>query len=352
MTRDWIYEQILRPLLFNLDSEDAHNFTQRIAKLLSPALPLVSGAYTYQDTDLACDLFETRLKNPIGLAAGFDKNGKLVSILGQVGFGFAEIGSVCAKPCAGNPKPRLFRLPADQALINRLGLNGEGVEAIFHRLSQSKLSLPIGINIAKTNDPQIKGDGAIEDILTTFKTVQALPLVYIAINASCPNTKEGIVDEVKFLDTLFAEAQKLNAKNLPVLVKLSPDSTDSFVEEVVRIASGHNLKGFICGNTSTRRDILLTPAKTVENIGMGGLSGAPLKALNLILCRKVAKLKDAEQIVIACGGINSGQDVYDYKLAGASFFQLYTGLVYHGPQLVKQINQELSELLRAKSALS
>jgi len=346
MSNSWLYERCLRPLLFCLDPEDAHALVHRVAALAEPILALLSASLIYRGDDLKVRLAGRELSNPVGLAAGFDKNGSLVHVLGHLGFAFAEIGSVTASPSAGNPRPRLFRLPEDDGLINRLGLNGDGADLVAGRLSVSRLSLPVGLNIAKTNDPAIQGDRAIEDILYTFKRVKELPLSYVTVNASCPNTREGRLAEKRELAIIFAEIQKDNPGKLPVFVKLSPDSSPELLEDIAADAIGHGLAGYVCGNTTVSRINLRTEPEAVARAGQGGLSGRPLKPLALELCRRLYKVKGPSQQIIGVGGIMSGQDAYDFVRSGASAVEVYTGLVYKGPTLPRQINEELSALLK------
>lgn len=345
MRQDWFYENIAKPLLFRMDAEDAHyavyDFMRRTASLWSGIAPFLS----YNGADLETDFLGTRLSVPIGLAAGFDKNGYLVDMLGNLGFGFAEIGSVTALPSEGNPKPRLFRLPEDQALINRLGLNGEGAEVVAHRLKRGNFSLPVGINIAKTNRTDgTVGSGMVQDMLSTFKLIKDLPISFVTLNASCPNTHEGIVREAAELEQLFEEVMLANIRNLPVLVKLSPDSSDELIDQIVEAAKTNLLAGFVCGNTTTTRNNLKTDSSLVQQIGNGGLSGAPLKKLGVELVRKIAARKTAAQVVIGVGGIFTGQDVQDYIDAGANVVELYTGLVYRGPRAIQYVCDELQQL--------
>ncbi len=339
-----IYKSLIRPILFRLDAEQAHLFVHGLASRCRPLLSIAGKGY--DGDDLHCDLFGHNLSNPVGLAAGFDKNGDLVEVLRDIGFGFAEIGSVTALAKEGNPKPRLFRLQKDAAIINRMGLNGEGADRIAEKLERSKFSIPIGVNIAKTNDPAISGDAAVKDMVYTFSKVSNLPLAYVTINASCPNTQEGIVTEAAHMRTVFTEVQKLNTRQLPIMVKLSPDSSQSLLEEMVEAASACGLSGFVCGNTSTSRENLTTDSATLQALGNGGLSGAPLKSKALRICQIVYPLKKPAQIIIGCGGVSSGMDVYDFLTAGASFVQLYTALVYEGPGLPLLICQQLSQILR------
>jgi dihydroorotate dehydrogenase len=345
MHKDWLYEILAKPLLFRIDAEDAHyavqNFVRKTAGIWAN-----SGWFDCETPELQTDFLGTILKNPIGLAAGFDKNGYLVEVLGHLGFGFAEIGSVTARPSSGNPKPRLFRLPADRALINRLGLNGDGADAVAARLRSSAFSLPIGINIAKTNvAPRTMGDTMVEDMMHSFRAVKDLPVLFVTLNASCPNTHEGIMRETEELETLFAQIRAENTRSLPVLVKLSPDSSDELIEKIVFAAKTQGLSGFVCGNTTTSRVNLHTRASKLADFGAGGLSGPPLKQLCLALVRKVAGLKSPEQVIIGVGGVETGQDARDYLSAGATAVELYTSLVYRGPLTVKYIAQELQALL-------
>lgn len=348
MDHSLFYKRYIRPLLFKLDSETAHGLAHTAGHLAGCVFPAFANEFKYQGKDLVINLAGTTLDNPVGLAAGFDKNGLLASMLGNIGFGFAEIGSVTGKPSAGNPRPRLFRLIEDEGLINRLGLNGDGACVVAERLRQTKLSLPIGINIAKTNDPNIKGNLAVEDILQSFKAIKDLPAFYVTINASCPNTKEGILEEKKQLATIFSEVQKLNSRKLPLFVKLSPDSSDELLNDMIEEAEAHDLSGFVCGNTTTSRNALRTDPKAIQKIGTGGLSGRPLKALGVSLCRRIFKLKSPNQTIIGVGGIFSGQDAFDYIAAGATAIEIYTGLIYEGPTLPKQICEELSQLLKSR----
>lgn len=343
------YQKLIRPLLFQMDPEQAHVLVHSLLKSYGKILAKTNSGLVYDGTDLSCELFGRQLANPIGLAAGFDKNGELTEVLGALGFGFAEIGSVCARATSGNPKPRLFRLPEDNAAINRLGLNGHGADAVYQRLLEVKYSLPIGLNIAKTNDPAITGDAAVADMIYTFNKIRGLPITYVTVNASCPNTKEGIVTEGDQMRLLMSELQKFNSTKVPILIKLSPDSTQEFIEQIVDAAATYKIAGFVCGNTTTARDNLKTNPERIKEIGMGGLSGAPLKEKAIKLCHSVNARKKDWQIIIGCGGISSGQDAFDFMTAGASLLEIYTGLIYKGPSLPRDICRELSAILKQKT---
>jgi dihydroorotate dehydrogenase len=349
MSRDAFYEDWLRPLLFAIEPEEAHELAHRLMRMFSWALDKLP--YRYGGTDLKVTIGRTIFSNPVGLAAGFDKNAALLDIVGLLGFGFVEVGSITGRSSEGNPQPRLFRLPADKALINRLGLNGEGADVVSARLKNCRPSTAFGINIAKTNDPSLVGDAAVEDILHSFKAVKdTAGAAYVALNASCPNTKEGCLRERKDLDTILGEMQRLNSNGLPLFVKISPDSTGQLLQDIVELASKHRLSGFVCGNTTTTRSQLQTPESEIKTMGQGGLSGAPLRPLALELCRKVARIKTKSQQIIAVGGISSGAQAYEFIRSGASALEIYTGLIYKGPSLPLQICEELSELLNRDGA--
>ncbi len=341
-----IYKNLLRPILFSLDAEVSHSFVQKAACFATPLWPALRFAFEYSDKNLETSLASVALANPLGLAAGFDKNGKLTEVVGEIGFGFAEIGSVTARASKGNPQPRLFRLVEDEALINRMGLNGDGAEVVAERLQSAKFSLPVGLNIAKTNDPAISGDKAVEDVLETFAQIKHLPLAYVTLNVSCPNTREAQLAESNLFATIVSEVQKANNRSLPIFVKLSPDSSDELIAKTVECAKANNLRGFVCTNTTNTRAGLKTDQAKLAQIGQGGLSGPPLKNLALSLCDKVYRLKEPAQEIIACGGIASGEDAYQFIRRGAQVVQIYTALVFSGPGLPARINRELSGLLK------
>lgn len=344
------YQKFALPLLFLLPPEEAHHLAHWLIKYnrqcgelfkVSPCPP-----------ELSINFFGQELDNPIGLAAGFDKNGDLADSITSLGFGFMEVGSVCARPTAGNPKPRLFRLPEDKALINRLGLNGHGVEQIASALSRQPWSLPLGINIARTNIPGIAGKLAIEDVGFTFNRIKDLPVLYFVLNASCPNTHDGCMREIEELQNILEHLKSLNTNTRPLLIKLSPDSSDEFLEQITGLSKHLQLAGYICGNTTTRRDALKTASATIAAIGSGGLSGAPLKTPALALIRRIKSLKTDQEKIIASGGIFTGSDAWDCLSAGADIVQIYSALIYRGPTAVTTIGKELLECIRSSGFTS
>ncbi len=341
-----IYKSVVRPALFRLDPEVAHTLVHK----MFPAVTLLKDLADNEHPDerLSVVLAGVKLPTPVGLAAGFDKNGHLVSYLRYLGFSFAEIGSITGQATVGNPKPRLFRLPDDAAVINFMGLNGEGSEAVAARLAATNFNLPVAVNIAATNHPEIVGDKAVEDILSSFERVKNLPLHYVAINVSCPNTSEDVLKELDRFSTIFGELVKRNSKKLPIFLKLSPNSSDELLEKIVSLGRDHSISGYVCGNTSTSRVGLKTDEETIKRIGRGGLSGKPLKKEGLEIVRRVFRIKEKNQQIIGCGGIFSGWDAFEYICAGATAVQMYTALVYEGPFAPAKVTRELSELVSQK----
>ena len=340
------YERFLRPALFRLDPEKAHELMYHWTPRFSFLSGQFQNAFKFEDPCLRTEFAGRAFDNPIGLAAGFDKNARLDVWLDALGFGFAEIGSVTAIPGEGNPLPRLFRLPEDSAVINRLGLNGDGAEVVAARAATLKSHTPYAINIAKSNHPSIVGEAATTDLVDSFLKVKNLPLAYLTVNASCPNTHDGITRETNELEAAIQVMQLTNERDIPIFLKLSPDSSNSLLENLVDLGKRFKLAGFICGNTTTTRTGLKMSEGEVKSIGNGGLSGRPLKPLALDLCKNVVKMMDAHQSVIACGGIASGEDAFQFLQAGASAVQLYTSLIYKGPAVVLSIKIELAEILR------
>lgn len=350
--------RLLRPLLFQLDPERAHRIGTGTAKLVQAVSPrAVKPLFAFEHAALRQSLWGLDFPNPVGLAAGFDKNARLVPFWASLGFGFAEVGSVSAEPSAGNPPPRAFRLPRDRALINRLGLNNDGAEAVAERLRELRGEgtppLPLGVNLAKTHDPQIMGAAALEDFRRSFRFL-APWAGYVTLNISCPNTREGKTFEAPdaldaLLEAIFAERSALKL-DVPLLVKLSPPASarvvfDSGFEETVQVALAHSVHGFVATNTAPDRAGLQTSASTLHRIGAGGLSGAPLEERATRLVRALYQHTGGQVPIIGVGGVDSAEAAYAKIQAGASLVQLYTALVYEGPGLVKRIKKGLVRLL-------
>ena len=348
--------RLLRPLLFRLNPEWAHTASLWGARVAQrTVLPLVASRYQFEDERLKQRLWGDTFPNPVGLAAGADKNARAVPFWEAVGFGFVEVGSVSAQPAPGNPTPRAFRLPKDQALINRLGLNNDGAEAVADRLehSRSDRARPLGINLAKTHDPDIMGEAALEDFRASFRTLVSAA-DYITLNVSCPNTPDGgTLEDPAALDALLemvAEEQEVPGLAVPVLVKLSPPPSDQVLfdtrlEEILAVAAARGVYGFVATNTTPDRQGLRTSAERLADIGDGGLSGPPLAARSTRLVRYLYQATDGAIPIVGVGGVHDAESAYAKIRAGASLVQLYTALVYEGPALVRRIKRGLVERL-------
>jgi dihydroorotate dehydrogenase len=333
-----MYKEILRPLFFKLDPELIHDLVLKSAILCEkipgflPLLQIICKVKTINSTQNPIHLWGQTFIHPVGLAAGFLKNGEALSFFESLGFSFLEIGSVTAASCLGNPLPRIYRVPKERALINRMGLNNLGIDAVLSSLEAKKLkngNLPIvGINIAKTHDPSILGDKAIEDILYSFKKILAKNIfTYMALNISCPNTKEGktFEDLAAFRELMQALQSLPISSNIPLLIKLSPALSEKQVRDLAECALEFKVNGFIAGNTiPTER---------------GGLSGAPLKEKSLKLIQHLSQVteKSPSHPIIGVGGIETANDVKEKLAAGASLVQMYTGFIYEGPRVLSKI---------------
>ena len=342
--------RLLRPLLFRLDAEDAHGLGVRAARLGQRAPGVVRALFRAPDARLAQTVLGLRFASPVGLAAGFDKNADLVSFWPTLGFGFAEIGSVTALASAGNARPRAFRLPADGALVNRMGLNNDGAEAVAQRLAATPRppGFVLGVNVAKTHSPDILGDAGVEDFRASVRQL-APHADYLALNVSCPNTAEGKTFETPdALDALLsAVTETVGALGdaPPLLVKLSPPPARGVdagaTDALVQLCLDHGVAGFITSNTASDRDALATAPDALATIGAGGLSGRPLADRALALTRHLFRATEGRVPIIGVGGVDSPDAAYARVRAGASLVQLYTGLVYEGPGLVGRIHRGL-----------
>lgn len=345
------YQHILRPLLFSMDPERAHDLAMDWAIKANGSSRFRSALrikYHFAAPKLEQELLGIRFPNPVGMAAGFDKNGRIVKTLEALGFGFVEIGSITARPSKGNPKPRMFRLPEDRAVINRMGLNNDGADVIIDRLDTKDVTIPIGINIAKTHDPSIMGDLAIADYIHSFLKAEE-KADYIMVNISCPNTAEGITFEQEgpLRDLLSGIMAARKRPEIPVLVKFSPDVDPPTLESLVGISQESGVSGFAISNTSTNRDGLLASPELLDSIGRGGLSGRPLQARVEKMTRSLRKFAGRETVIMGIGGIDGSQSAIDRLKSGAQLVQIYTGLIYQGLTLPKRINREIVRNLEA-----
>jgi dihydroorotate dehydrogenase len=333
-----MYKLLLRPLLFLFDPEEVHHFTFSMVKIASK-IPFFSNIfrslYLVNDSRLTTEVFGLQFKNPVGLAAGFDKDAKLYKELSDFGFGFIEIGTVTPKPQDGNPKKRLFRLQKDSAIINRMGFNNGGVQEAVTRLKKNKNVL-IGGNIGKNK--LTPNEDAISDYQICFSALY--PHVdYFAVNVSSPNTPNlRELQDKKPLTDLLNALQKLNQeteKPKPILLKIAPDLTDSQLLDIIDIVDITKIAGVIATNTTIARENLASENKTET----GGLSGKPLTDRSTEVIRFLSQNSNKAFPIIGVGGIHSAQDALEKLDAGASLVQLYTGFIYEGPALVKAINK-------------
>lgn len=337
---------IFKPLLFALSPEAAHRHTFQLLDLAAAFPPtrwLMRQLFCSPEKRLERTILGLQFPNPVGLAAGFDKDGKHLQGLACLGFGFIEVGTVTPVAQEGNPRPRLFRLPKDKALINRMGFNNEGLDALAARLKHWREQNPsggpiIGGNIGKNK--MTPNEKAAEDYLRCFETL--FPWVdYFVVNVSSPNTP-GLreLQEKEPLTRLLNQLQEQNrAKSSPkpILLKIAPDLTEQQLDDIAEILRETALAGVIATNTTISRAQLATPEQQIESIGMGGLSGAPLREQASSVIRYLRKKLGKEAVIIGVGGIDSPESAQEKWIAGADLVQVYTGMIYEGPGLVRRI---------------
>jgi len=332
---------VLRPFLFNLDPETAHDLAIKSLKFN----PFPAKMFEVEDEQmLNIELLGKNFPNPIGLAAGFDKSGEVYNSLLKFGFGFIEIGTVTPLKQFGNPKPRIFRLEDDSALINRLGFNNDGIEIIKNRIKSEKKKGVLGINIGPNKNTKDQKNDFCLGLKNFFDIAD-----YITVNISSPNT-EGLRDfhdRGKLEDLLLAlnKIKNENKINIPLLLKISPDIKDNHISEIADTAIKNDISGIILTNTTnSNKDKLISDFKKEE----GGLSGEPLQQISTNMIKKFYKQLNGKIPIIGVGGVNSGKSAYEKIIAGASLLQLYTGLVYKGPSIVKNIKKELIQILKVE----
>lgn len=328
---------LLRAILFRLDAERAHQLTFSLAK---QAWARALMPRTRVNPDLACTHFGLHFRNPLGLAAGMDKNAELLEVWQRLGFGFVEVGTVTPRPQPGNPKPRLFRLPQDHALINRLGFNNHGASAMARQLERRPAGLVVGVNLGKNKDTP--NEDAHLDYASAFTTLSTHG-DYFVVNVSSPNTP-GLreLQEGPALKRILGELQQLNqglAIPKPLLLKIAPDLSDHQLDEVIGVARATQLSGLVATNTTLSRAGLRTDEAIVSSLGPGGLSGAPLHDRSTAVIRY---LTSAGLPVIGVGGIIDAASAHSTLAAGARLLQVYTGLVYRGPALIPELLAAIS----------
>jgi dihydroorotate dehydrogenase len=332
------YERLVRPLLFSLDAEAAHHFTIRLLSGASHLNVALSALRSFQPPSKPTTLFGLSFPNPIGLAAGLDKNGVALPAWAALGFGFIEIGTVTARAQPGNPKPRIFRLPEQQALINRLGFNNDGADAIAQRLGALRVggrwpAVPVGINIGKSRATPL--EQATDDYLHSFRMLRDFA-DYITLNISSPNTPglRDLQQPEKLSELLHAVGNEAGTVQKPLVVKISPDVSYTALKAILAVCEEHAVSGIIATNTTLDHSSIPPQANQA-----GGLSGAPLRDKSTALVREIATRSTIP--VIASGGIFDAESAREKFQAGAQLIQLYTGLVYRGPALLREIIDKL-----------
>ena len=337
-----MYKTIIKPIFFLFPPELAHQLTVSLftGLLKIPFLrKIIQTLFRVEHPKLKRSFLGLSFSNPVGLAAGFDKDGKHLKAMSALGFGFLEIGTITPLPQPGNPKPRLFRLPKDAALINRMGFNNEGIQPLINRLKNKPKNLIVGGNIGK-NKITVQED-ALLDYGHSFR--QLFPYVdYFAINVSSPNTP-GLrqLQEREPLEQLLIYLQTINGElgGKPILLKIAPDLSFEQLDDILDIVQKAQLDGVIATNTTISRADLVTSKRIIDRIGNGGLSGQPLKNRATEVIRYLYQKSNGQLFIIGVGGIFSVEDALEKINAGAALVQVYTGLIYEGPSLIKKINK-------------
>ncbi len=349
-----MYKRIILPILFRFDAETIHHFATTFLKLalsIPGISPLCRKLYVLEDKRLARTVFGLNFPNPVGVAAGFDKNAELVSELSDLGFGFVEIGTVTPRPQSGNPRPRLFRLKADGGIINRMGFNNKGVGPAAERLrhffrNRNGNQVIIGGNIGKNKDTP--NEKALDDYLISFRELFDT-VHYFVVNVSSPNTP-GLRDlqEREPLTKLLTALQQENLQKpapKPILLKIAPDLTNGQLDDIIAIVAETRIAGVIATNTTISREGLKTEPFAVEQMGAGGVSGRPLRTRSTEVIRYLHDKSGGIFPIIGVGGIFSAEDAQEKLKAGASLVQVYTSFIYEGPGIAKRINQKLAETI-------
>ena len=356
-----LYNSIVRPILFRLPAESAHEFAlNSLSIALSSRAARALAARRFRPEPFAkLQRFGLDFPNPVGLAAGFEKNGTAAQALAALGFGFIEVGSVTAEAQPGNPRPRLFRLPRDRALINRAGFNNCGAAQVAENIRGRRPECVLGVNIGKSRSVLI--EEAIPDYLKSFDAVYEIA-DYIAINVSSPNTPnlrelqrpEMLAELLKCLQQRNDELALRHAYPgpKPLLLKIAPDLSETEIESIVSVATNARIAGLIATNTTISRDGLQTSRAEVEAYGAGGLSGAPLQQRANEVIALIYRMTRGELTIIGVGGVFTAEDAWEKICAGASLIQLYTGFIYEGPGVARRINEGLAEILKRQGFAS
>lgn len=342
-----LYRGILKKILFMQDPENVHDRFILAGRLLGSNIitrGITKLAFSYSDESLKQEVLGIKFKNPIGLAAGFDKDAQLTKIMPSVGFGFEEVGSITGEECEGNPKPRLWRLKKSKGLVVYYGLKNKGSEIIASKLSGKKFKIPIGTSIAKTNcQNTVETKKGIADYVKAYLEMKNIG-AYSTINISCPNAHGGLpFTDAKKFDMLMKEIDKIKTRK-PLFVKFSPDLSKKEIDALLVVASKYKIDGFICSNLTKKKENKKIFDKLPET---GGYSGKIVSDLSLDVIRHIYKKTKGKYIIIGCGGIFNAEDAYAMIKAGATLLQMITGMIFQGPQVISEINQGLVTLLEA-----
>jgi len=350
-----LYRSLLRPILFRLPPETAHELALHSLSFAPGVATRFLGNRFQRSPFGELRRFGLTFSNPVGLAAGFDKDGIALPALAALGFGFIEAGTVTYHAQPGNERPRLFRIPADKGLINRAGFNNEGAIPFAGRIARHKPNCVLGISIGKSK--VVPFEEAIDDYLKSFAAI--FPVAdYVAVNISSPNTPRlRELQHAEQLDDLLQALQKRNAElaaesqrpKLPLLVKLSPDLDFAELRDLVDVVQRHGIAGLIATNTTTERNNLQTPSAVIDAVGAGGLSGFPIRNQSTKIIARLYQLTSGGIPLIGVGGIFTAADAWEKICAGAGLVQLYTGLIYEGPSIARTINDGLAEILKQSS---
>lgn len=330
-----------------MDPERIHNYMIGFGRFLGSnpvTRAITSFFFSYSNKALDQDILGIHFKNPVGLAAGFDKDAQITGVMKSTGFGFTEVGSVTGEPCGGNPGKRLWRLVQSKGLAINYGLNNAGAEKLYEKLSKEKFLLPVGTNIAKTNcKATVDVQAGIADYAKAYRLFAGIG-DYSVINISCPNAFGGepFTDPEK-LELLLSEIEKIPTKK-PIFVKIAPDLTEEAVDKILEISIKHGVKGFICTNLTKDRNNQKIVEKDLPEVG--SISGKPIEDLSNKMIAYVYKKTAGKSVIIGVGGIFSAEDAYKKIRLGASLVQLITGMIFEGPQLISEINQGLTKLLK------
>lgn len=342
-----MYKSIIRPILFKFYAEDVHSFVFGSIKLASK-IPgssyIMKALFNYENKSLERTVFGIKFKNPVGLAAGLDKDAELFDELNNFGFGFIEIGTVTPVGQPGNPAPRAFRLIPDEGLINRMGFNNKGVVGAKTLLEKKKSGVVIGGNIGKNK--VTPNDKAVDDYVFSFNTLFDV-VDYFVVNVSSPNTPNlRELQDKEPLTNLLQTLQDLNNKKpvqKPILLKIAPDLTNSQLDDIIDIIKETKIAGLVATNTTISREGITATKERIEEIGAGGLSGKPVKERSTEVIKYIHENSNGAFPIIGVGGIHTAEDAIEKLKAGASLVQVYTGFIYEGPAIVKNINKGIAE---------